>query len=246
MTFDHWNQYFQTHSQHFEHLLWTKEKELNASEKSLITQSIQQFQKGENSDGKHLIQLSKKMKNEDYYEAIKGLVREEQNHALALEKFMLNEEIELIKSHWLDHIFKRIIKTPNLSLTIMVFLFAELIAQIFYECLSKSTQSKTLQAICQQILVDEEKHIQFQIDALRNLYHQYNFIGRFIFRNSYTILMIGASILVWFQYKNIFKKGGYSFSSFFSTIIKSYLIALINISSKAVINFRQKINLHAN
>jgi len=158
---------------------------------------------------------------------------------------MKNENIALIESHWLDLIFKRIIKTPSLTLTIMVLLFAELTAQIFYETLRKSTQSKTLQAICHQILIDEEKHVQFQIDALRSLYHQYNFIGRFVFRNLFTVLMIGASILVWFQYKKVFRAGGYAFSSFFSTIIKSFLIALINISSKAVINFRQKINLHA-
>ncbi|MCB0503506.1 MAG: ferritin-like domain-containing protein [Bacteroidetes bacterium] len=242
MTFKEWHQYFQSNRDHFDYIPWSGEPELDGFEEKLITRSIQQFQKGENSDGKHLMQLSEKM-NDDYYTlSIKGLIQEEQNHAAALGQFMAQEKIDTIGNHWLDTIFKRIIKTPSLEFTIMVLLAAELVATVYYKALRQATYSRTLKAICRQILVDEQMHIQFQTSALQLFYLKHNSFGRFLFRNFYLAFMLLTSYVIWFQYSNVLKKGGYSFTKCMYALLKEFAKAMRMIIGKAPIAQPQNVN----
>ncbi|MEZ5007211.1 MAG: ferritin-like domain-containing protein [Chitinophagales bacterium] len=241
MTFKEWHQYFQTNQDHFDYIKWKGEMELDGNEEKLITNSIQQFQKGENSDGKHLMKLSEKMKDENYTLAIKGLIKEEQNHAAALAQFMAQENINKIDGHWLDAIFKRIIKTPSLELTIMILLAAEIVATVYYKALRQATYSRTLKSICRQILVDETMHIKFQASALRVFYKNHSLFGRFAIRNFYLTFMMITSLVVWFQYRNVWKAGGYSFIKCMHTLLKEFAKATRMIIGKAPIVHPQNI-----
>lgn len=235
MTFKDWHQYFQTNQDHFDYIKWKGEMELDGSEEKLITKSIQQFQKGENSDGKHLMKLSEKMKDDNYTLAIKGLIKEEQNHAAALGQFMDQEKIKTIDGHWLDAIFKRIIKTPNLELTIMILLAAEIVASIYYKALRQATYSRTLKSICRQILEDEKMHIKFRASALRVYYENHSLFGRFVVRNFYLAFMMLTSLVVWIQYRKVFKAGGYSFIKCMYALLKEFAKATRMIICKSPI-----------
>lgn len=231
MTFYNWNAYFESNKNHFSHINWQNEMELSGYEEKIVASALQQFQRGENSDGKHLMKLSEKMNDSDYTLAIKGLIKEEQNHAQALGQFMEQEKIPLLETHWLDHLFKKLIRTPSLQLTIMVLLTAELVAKHFYAALYKATNSKTLKSICNQILVDEAMHINFQIEALQEFYHQKNIFGRFFFRNFFTVIMVSASLVVWFQYRKVWKASGLTWLNCSYRLLKSFYKSLLQISS---------------
>lgn len=213
MDFKDWHSYYANRQDHFDHIEFPGEMELDGYEEAIVASSIQQFQMGENSDGKHLKQLAKKMKDEHYTKAMEGLIREEQNHALALGRFMEQEKIPFIEEHWLDSIFKRIIKTPSLAFTIMILLAAETVATVFYNALARATHSKTLKAICSQILVDEAMHVRFQVEALQQFYNKYGAVRRTIFRHGYTLMMLMMCLVVWFQYRKVFKAGGLNFKT---------------------------------
>ena len=74
MSFNHWNAYFETHhQQQFSGINWNEEDTLTSSEKQLITASVQQFQKGENSDGKNLLSKSEQLYDMNYTFAIQNL-----------------------------------------------------------------------------------------------------------------------------------------------------------------------------
>ncbi|MFG3444326.1 hypothetical protein ACGFZ1_06430 [Bacillus velezensis] len=47
-------------------------------------------------------------------------------------------------------------------------LTAEVIVAVYYDALKNVTGSVCLQSICWQILIDEEKHIEFQAEKLKN------------------------------------------------------------------------------
>ncbi len=239
MTFKDWTNYFESRTNHFDHIEWTNKMELDGHEEKLLTASLQQFQKGENSDGKHLMKLTEKMNDEDYTNAMKGLIKEEQNHAAVLGKFMCQEKIATIEDHWLDTIFKRIIKTPNLELTIMILLAAEIVATVFYQALQKASYSKTLHAICKQILVDEEMHLKFQATALRKLYQNHSLFGKFVVRNFYQGFIIVVALVAWFQYRNVFKAGGFTFKKCLYELMHEFAkVTRMVIGKKEIINHK--------
>ena len=59
MSFLYWKKYFMDNSSHFEDVNWEIPGRLSQKERELITASIQQFQKGEQSEGKHLYSFAK-------------------------------------------------------------------------------------------------------------------------------------------------------------------------------------------
>ena len=111
MSFNHWNTYFAAHhQQQFSGIYWDDEDYLSSAERKLISSSIQQFQKGENSDGKNLLSKSAQLYDMNYTFAIQNFIKEEQNHSKALGTFMDLHSIERIQKHPLDVIFKSLLK----------------------------------------------------------------------------------------------------------------------------------------
>ena len=62
MNYMDWHRHFQNNIHHFDHIDWTSSDHLTSAEKETILTSIQQFQKGENSEGKNLIRFARESK----------------------------------------------------------------------------------------------------------------------------------------------------------------------------------------
>ena len=73
MLFQTWVYHFQANQNHFDHLDWNDQAITN-EERKLITSSIQQFQRGEYSEGKHFMQFAKSMKDDSYCKAVKTFI----------------------------------------------------------------------------------------------------------------------------------------------------------------------------
>src|SRR4030088_3601474 len=110
MSFRSWRQYFHENQSHFSDIDWNAEDILTNEERNIIAGSIAQFQKGENSEGKHLFNHARKYSDPEYLECIKLFIREEQMHAKVLGRFMEKNKIPKIKKHWLDGIFRSLRK----------------------------------------------------------------------------------------------------------------------------------------
>ncbi len=216
MSFKKWKNYFESNQNHFDWLRLDGNRELNEAEKNLICKSIQQFQKGENSEGKNLFRNSLQMNDDDYTEAIKLFIREEQRHAKALGDFMEREGIPKIKHHWVDGVFRGLRKMAGLETSVAVLLTAEIISAVFYKALMKATTSTSLRKICIQILKDEEMHLQFQSFALGNLYAGNNAIEKMMLRVFKNILMKGTIAVVWITQRKVLTGGDYTLASFYA------------------------------
>jgi hypothetical protein len=214
MNFRSWKQYFKENQSHFSGIDWNAEDSLTNEESKIIAGSVAQFQKGENSEGKHLFTHAGKYSNPEYLECIKLFIREEQMHARVLGRFMDRNNISKIKRHWVDGIFRFLRKMAGIENTIIVLLTAEIIAKIYYKALMQATSSVLLQSICKQILNDEDAHIDFQCYTLFSLTEKKKYIGRVVGRTWHFILMLGTIMVVWMTHHAVLKKGGFYFSRF--------------------------------
>ncbi|MGC6430061.1 MAG: hypothetical protein ACON5F_03370 [Jejuia sp.] len=220
--FQYWLNYFKNNENHFDDIFWDGEEKLTPHEIRIISSSIQQFQKGENSEGKHLIAFAKKIGDQTYLETIKLFIKEEQKHALVLSKLMKTNNISRIKSHWIDDVFRGLRKLASLENSIIVLLTAEIIASVYYIALKECSNSKTLKAICNQILLDEEMHINFQSYTLGQFYKTKSSLNKIFSRYFHRILMTGTTCMVWLYHWKVLKHGGFPLQRFYKSVFTEY------------------------
>lgn len=241
VTYQNWHCYFIGNKDHFSDIAWTGKAELTRQETQLIATALQQFQKGENSEGKHLIRFARRNGDPAYLDAITGLIREEQKHALVLWKFMSENNIRRIRGHWVDGVFRRLRQFGGLENSIRVLITAEIIAAVFYRGFRDATHSPTLRAICEQILRDEEMHINFQSFTLRNFYVKKGHIGKLFTRGVHRVLMIGTTVVVWLMHSRLLKTGGFTYRKFDRAVFREYARATGMIRGVGPIDMRMRI-----
>lgn len=214
MNFTTWYDYFIANQSHFDHLDWSPADRLTEEEKKCIYSSVQQFQRGEHSEGKHFLQYAESMQDKSYTETVKVFIREEQDHARVLGQFMDAQGITRLRKDWLDGVFRGLRKLAGLEGTVTVLLTAEIIAIPYYTALERATKSTVLRQICKQILKDEEMHLRFQSYTLWQLYQRKIKAGIFFSKSIHRVLMAGTLLMVWMYHRKVLRAGNYDFGSF--------------------------------
>ncbi|MBC7949050.1 MAG: ferritin-like domain-containing protein [Chitinophagaceae bacterium] len=221
MNYKDWNEYFLSNQGHFRDIDFDAEDKLTHRERSTIKESLQQFQRGENSEGKHLFSYARMNQDPDYLPCISLFIREEQSHARVLGSFMAKHCIRRISGHWVDGVFRWLRQLAGLENTIRVLLTAEIIAKVYYDALHDATRSILLRKICNQILKDEDKHIEFQCYTL-SLFKRKSFLGDWLKRCWNFTLMFGTILIVWLHHRKVYTKGGYGFRRVVVTTMNVY------------------------
>jgi len=185
-------------------------------EQKAIASSVQDFQAGESSEGRHLFQYSKNYANQtgdyEYVEAICLFIAEEQRYARDLAHFQQINEIPLVKTTFTDGVFRRLRQLlGNLEVSIAVLITAEIIAKVYYAALRDATNSQVLQALCKQILQDEVRHVEFQAERLGILRANRNCLLLTMTNGPQRFLFWGTCLVVWVFHSKVFLKSGYSF-----------------------------------
>lgn len=222
MKFLYWYEYFLSNKDHFDHIDWPDGSTLTTGEKKMISHSISQFQRGEHSEGKHFMQFARTLNDDSYTETVKLFIKEEQDHAAILGRFMEVEKIKKLDKDWLDNTFRWLRKLAGLEGTITVLLTAEIISMVYYKALLSATKSEVLQQICKQVLTDEEMHLAFQCDTLRVLYSKKSRISLFFSKRLHAILMAGTIMIVWLHHARVLKGGGFAFTSYIKETWKTF------------------------
>jgi len=215
-----WVAYYRHNDKNLISIPWEIGAELSDQERMAIAKSVQDFQLGESSEGRHLQNCAEEWgrQNQDaeYSESIRLFIREEQRHARELGRFLELNGIELIGKAWTDSLFRRLRHLAGLEMSIMVLLTAEIVAQVYYAALRESTQSQVLKTICDQILRDEEQHVRFQCERLSIIARTKPWIRLCLRYFMQRALMLGALPIVWISHRHAYRAGGYSFGRFVS------------------------------
>ena len=215
---DTWITYFEHNAMSLLAVDWDEKYQLSWEEHLRITQSVQQFQLGESSEGKHVIEQAQRYiaasGDDKYLPALRLFIKEEQRHARYLARFMQKQDIPLAHSDPVDGVFRLLRRAFNLELSIMAMLTAEIIAVPYYKSLYDATDSPLLKQICRQLLRDEMQHLQFQLDALEKIDERHSSLVAPIMHMLHRILFAGAVLIVWQQHRLVLKSSRHSFPEF--------------------------------
>jgi len=213
-----WEAHFQNSLANPPAIPW--ESPLLASPAQIVTvaTSIQEFQLGEQSEGRHLIRVAEEYARRSgdraYVRALRLFIREEQGHAALLGRFMDQTGIPRIRHNWVDAVFRRLRRLAGLEMSICVLLTAEVIAKIYYRALLLATDAAALREICRRILEDETHHVRFQSERLAILRKKRPpwASGAVVFLQR--MLFAGASLVVWGHHRPVLRGAGLTFRGF--------------------------------
>ena len=213
-----WERHFRQSLDHPPVIPWERAGEISAVEREQLRSSIQEFQLGEQAEGRHLKDAAHTYAAESgdwvYLAALKLFIREEQGHAALLGRFMDGVGIERVRHKWVDSVFRKLRRQAGLELSICVLLAAEVIAQVYYDALFAATKSATLRAICRRILNDEEQHVQFQSERLAILRRRRSRLLVDAAILLQRLLFAGTCVVVWRGHRLVFRAAGMTFRDF--------------------------------
>lgn len=191
---------------------------LSGEELAAVVGSVQEFQLGENSEGKHLHRLAREHAERtgdgDYLLAVEFFIREEQRHAGYLRQFLASEGFGTVRESRADAIFRRLRRLANLEVSVGVLVTAEIVAKVYYAALGGATRSPMLRAICERVRRDEEAHVRFQAERLAILRRDRSRSGMSLTRLLHRALFCGACLVVWNNHGRAIRRGGLRFRAY--------------------------------
>jgi hypothetical protein len=237
-----WCAYFHRNSSCASDLPWDVPYRLTTGERTAITKSIQQFQLGEGSAGKRLLQrgeaFARAASDADFVAALTLFIREEQRHSAHLGRFMDQQGIPIAAHHWVDRVFRQLRGLAGLELSLRVLVTAELIAVPYYRALRDATASPLLRALCGRILRDEAGHLRFQAWMLARLGLARSRRGQWLSAAAHGVFLLGTSLLVWIEHHRVFIAAGYRLDQFLEETLLEFLE--LNITRREFVKSRQR------
>ncbi len=216
-----WLRYFSFNARAVRDIPWEIGADLPAEEVHIVVPSLREFQIGESSDGSQLLcaadRWAARAGDESLPEAIALFVAEEQRHAAELERFLLINGQGIERRNTADTAF-RVLRhlTGGLEGSLVVLMTAEIIGYAYYSALRAGTGSSLLRSLCDVFLRDEALHLLFHIDTLararRGRTRAELWPGWVVSR----ILMGGAASWAWLRHREVFTRGGLTFTGFAS------------------------------
>ncbi|MES2427244.1 MAG: ferritin-like domain-containing protein [Bacteroidota bacterium] len=226
-TSQYWINHFRANS--YEHRVnWELSPNITAKEIATILPSLQAWQLGETSEGKHLIaaatKYALKVGDPQYVGAVRLFIKEEQKHGNNLGQYLDLIGKPRIQKDWGDSLFRRI-RYFNTSMEIwtLAVIIVESTAQIFYQALKDATNCTLLKQICTDILIDEAYHITFQTERLAIIFEKKNKFSRNWRAIMYRYFFFATSSLVWFAHKKLFRAGGLTYPQYAKKMHSKYV-----------------------
>ncbi len=214
-----WREYYERNAESLLDIPWDVGGDLTNDERNSIATSVQGFQAGESSEGRHLYHYSEKYAEKsgdyDYVAVIKLFIAEEQRHARDLSRFLELNGIPTIKTTFPDRVFRKLRHLfGGLEISIAVLITAEIISKVYYAALQQATKSAVLHTLCKQILRDELKHVEFQAEQLGKLRCLRKWQFQWVTMGMQKFLYWGTCIVVWEFHEKAFRVGNFNFQHF--------------------------------
>jgi hypothetical protein len=217
-TSEQWRDYFRHNGLSLLAIPWSDGVTFSDEEKQAVAASIQEFQLGESSEGKHFQGLAKEYASRtgdlDYVHALRLFIGEEHRHARDLGRVLDLAGIARIGHTWPDAVFRWLRHRAGLELSIAVLVTAEIIAKVYYAALREATRSSVLRRLCDQILADEVQHVRFQCERLAILRARHVKLTVWLKGTLQRTFFAGTCWVVWWKHRHALRAGGFSYRSF--------------------------------
>jgi bacterioferritin (cytochrome b1) len=225
-----WREYFEGNARRPCAVPWERGADLDRQARAAVARSIQEFQRGESSEGKHLYHYAERYANDTgdyhYLYALRLLIAEEHRHARDLARFLQLNGIPLVRRTFADSVFRRLRNVfRSLEVSVAVLVIAEIFAQAYYAALHRATGSIVLRQLCERILEDEERHVQFQTWQLARLRGHRPAVVRHLTLFAQRFLFMGTCLVVWSGHRRALRAGGHTVVSFWSAAWRQFRLA---------------------
>jgi hypothetical protein len=207
---------------------WDLSPNITEQEISTILASLQAWQLGETSEGKNLIMASTKyaqsIGDPFYVDAVMLFIKGEQKHGENLGRYLDSIGKPRIKKDWGDSLFRKVrYFNTSMEMWTIAVIVVESTAQIFYQALKDATGCTLLKQICDDILIDEEYHINFQTERLATIFDHIPISEKHMRRYFYKPFFYATATLVWFAHKRVFRAGGNTFKGYLKKMNDKYV-----------------------
>ncbi len=212
MTETDWLRYFRANSAE-PWLPWDDGYRLSGAERTVVIESIQQFQLGENAQGRRLLERARahaQILDARYEAALRLFIQEEQRHSSFLGRFLASQGERCLARHWVHALFRRLRGFAGLELRMRVLATAEVLAIPYYTALREATGSMLLRSICTRILEEESEHLRFQAFTFGRFGLRRPRLMRSFVRAAHRWFLMATTLLVWMEHAPVFRSGGYS------------------------------------
>src|SRR5688500_16995737 len=217
-TTEQWRQYFTDNAASLLHIPWHLGVSFTRDERDDLAASIQEFQLGESSEGKHIFRQAKayagKSGDVAYPHTLGLFIAEEHRHARDLGRVLDLAGIPRATHAWPDTVFRWLRHRAGLELSIAVLVTAEIIAKVYYAALRDATGSPVLRRLCDQILADEHAHVRFQCERVAILRRRRARWLIPLLDAAHRVLMAGTCLVVWHKHGRALRAGGFGFVRF--------------------------------
>lgn len=192
--------------------------EWGPGEREILGRSLAQFQLGESSDGRHLLRFAREFgdRSGDSWlaEAMALFIQEENRHSAWLGEFLRAQNYPLLRTCWIDGVFRALRKPMGFGLMTGVLVCAEIVAVPYYTAVREVTRSTWLRRICSRLLRDEAVHLRFQASNLGAIWRHWRGMPALLWCHR---AMMGAICLaVWAEHGDVLRRGGYTRLTFLS------------------------------
>lgn len=225
-----WRRYFESNARALLDIPWTIGPDLTPDEVAAIASSVQEFQAGERSEGRHLYRAAQDYAQRtgdlEYVAAMRLFIAEEQRHARDLGRVMALNHIPVVDTTFADRVFRRLrVLVPTLEVSIAVLVTAEIIAKVYYARLRGATASRILRRLCDQILRDEQAHVDFQCGQLRRLRAGRGWLASALTSAAQRTLFAGTIVLVGWSHRRVIRRGGMAMGQWLRECWREYALA---------------------
>ena len=186
-----------------------------------LVRSLQAWQRGETSDGSHLLaaarKYAKRVGDPDYLDAITLFIMEEQKHGENLGRYLDAIGAPRLTFDLGDWLFRRVrYFNGSIELWTIAVIIVEMFAQFYYASLSRAAECPLLTDICNDILADESHHIRFQTERLRTIVRDRPPFFRSVSGSLYRCLFRVVTISIWLAHGHVFRQNGLDFARYYT------------------------------
>ncbi|SFM19578.1 ferritin-like domain-containing protein [Nocardia asteroides] len=191
----------------------------SSTELAPLRRSLQAWQLGETSDGRHLAASADRFATATgdpaYRDVIDLFIREEQRHGALLGRVLDDAGIGRRQADWGDTLFRRLrYSVTDIEVWTTPVVMVEVLAMIYYNAIRRATGSPVLRAVCAQILADEVPHVQLQCERLAVLLHKRSRTRFRCTMLAHRVLFLAVMVLVWVGHHRALRTGGYTWTHY--------------------------------
>lgn len=205
-----WLKYFEHNRDHRRKIPWELGITVDVASREVLIRSLQRFQVGESGEGRHLRKQAATTDDPVYMACIDLFIKEEQEHARLLAEILKGIGAKLLQHHWSDACFVLLRRLFGLNEELLVLLMPEMIAKRYFRALHDGATDPVLREVYAQIMHDEEGHLAFHIDFLKNALANLSLPARIVQRSLWRCLFRASCLVVMMDHRAILRASGVS------------------------------------